>query len=93
MKQYCKLARNRVCSHLLRSEQARRWRLGHGRQTAIHLVSAFATELGVMLGQEKTARKSIEITTIPELLEALDLYLQGFLVSIDVMNCQKDIAR
>jgi predicted transposase YbfD/YdcC len=57
----------------------------------IHMVSTFATELGVVLGQEKTARKSHEITAIPELLEAL--YLKGFLVSIDAMGCQKDIAR
>ena len=64
---------------------------GTGGETAIHMVSAFATELGVVLGQEKTARKSNEITAIPELLEAL--YLKDFLVSIDAMACQKDIAR
>jgi predicted transposase YbfD/YdcC len=64
---------------------------GTGGETAIHMVSAFATELGVVLGQEKTVRKSNEITAIPELLEAL--YLKGFLVTIDAMGCQKDIAR
>jgi predicted transposase YbfD/YdcC len=60
-------------------------------ESAIHMVSAFATELGVVLGQEKVAGKSNEITAIPELLEAL--YLKGFLVSIDAMGCQKRIAQ
>jgi predicted transposase YbfD/YdcC len=53
-------------------------------------VSAFATDLGIVLGQEKVSGKSNEITAIPELLEAL--YLKGFLVSIDAMGCQKKIA-
>lgn len=56
-----------------------------------YMVSALATELGVVLGQEKVASKSNEITAIPELLEAL--YLKGLLVSIDAMGCQKRIAR
>ena len=64
---------------------------GSGGETAIHMVSAFATELGVVLGQEKVAGKSNEITAIPVLLDAL--YLKGFLVSIDAMGCQKRIAR
>lgn len=64
---------------------------GTGGETAIHMVSAFATELGVVLGQEKVGSKSNEITAIPELLDAL--YLKGFLVSIDAMGCQKNIAR
>lgn len=62
-----------------------------GGESAIHMVSAFATELGVVLGQEKVTGKSNEITAIPDLLEAL--YLKGFLVSIDAMGCQKRIAR
>ena len=57
---------------------------------AIHLVSAFAHGLGVMLGQVKTAEKSNEITAIPELLEAL--LLKGCIVTIDAIGCQKDIA-
>lgn len=64
---------------------------GAGGEQAIHMVSAFATELGLVLGQEKVASKSNEITAIPELLDAL--YLKGFLVSIDAMGCQKAIAR
>jgi predicted transposase YbfD/YdcC len=64
---------------------------GHGGETAIHMVSAFATDLGVVLGQEKVAAKSNEITAIPELLQAL--YIKGLLVTIDAMGCQKNIAR
>lgn len=64
---------------------------GSGGEQAIHMVSAFATEIGLVLGQEKVARKSNEITAIPELLEAL--YLKGFLISIDAMGCQKAIAQ
>jgi predicted transposase YbfD/YdcC len=63
---------------------------GSGGEDAIHMVSAFATELGIVLGQEKVSGKSNEITAIPELLEAL--YLKGLLVSIDAMGCQKVIA-
>jgi hypothetical protein len=55
-----------------------------------HMVSAFATEAGIALGQEKVADKSNEITAIPVLLEAL--YLKGMLVSIDAMGCQRQIA-
>lgn len=64
---------------------------GTGGEQAIHMVTAFATELGLVLGQEKVATKSNEITAIPELLDAL--YLKGFLVSIDAMGCQRAIAQ
>ena len=56
----------------------------------MHVVSALATELGWMLGQEKVTGKRNEITAIPELLQAR--YLKGHLVTIDVMGCQKAIA-
>ena len=59
-------------------------------QKAIHLVSAYAHDLGVTLGQVKTAEKSNEITAIPELLDAL--LLKGCIVTIDAMGCQKAIA-
>ena len=59
-------------------------------QKAIHLVSAFAHDLGLTLGQVKTAEKSNEITAIPELLDAL--LLKGCIVTIDAMGCQKTIA-
>jgi len=64
---------------------------GSGGEDAIHMVSAFATELGIALGQEKVCGKSNEITAIPELLEALAI--KGFLVSIDAMGCQRTIAQ
>jgi predicted transposase YbfD/YdcC len=60
-----------------------------GRQT-LHLVSAWATANCLSLGQVAVAEKSNEITAIPRLLELLDV--NGALVSIDAMGCQKDIA-
>jgi predicted transposase YbfD/YdcC len=56
----------------------------------IHMVSAFSAASGVVLGQVKTAEKSNEITAIPKLLKLLNL--QGCLVTIDAMGCQKKIA-
>lgn len=57
----------------------------------LHMVSAYATELSLVLGQVRTEAKSNEITAIPELLDALDV--RGLLVSIDAMGCQKAIAQ
>ena len=57
---------------------------------AIHRVSAFAHGPGLTLGQARTAEKSNEITAIPELLDAL--LLEGRIVTIDAMGCQKAIA-
>ena len=57
---------------------------------ALHLVSAWASECRLVLGQIAADQKSNEITAIPELLKLLDL--QGCLVSIDAMGCQTDIA-
>lgn len=61
-----------------------------GEAGPAHIVSAFATDLGIAFGQEKVAGKTNEITAIPELLNAL--FLKGYLVSIDAMGCQKAIA-
>jgi predicted transposase YbfD/YdcC len=58
---------------------------------AIHIVSAWADEVGLVLGQVQTDEKSNEITAIPALLEALDI--SGCIVTIDAMGCQKTIAR
>lgn len=60
------------------------------RRSAIHMVSAFASANGVVMGQVKTEEKSNEITAIPELLDLLSI--KGCLVTIDAMGCQKDIA-
>jgi predicted transposase YbfD/YdcC len=57
----------------------------------LHLVSAWATDAKVVLGEVATEEKSNEITAIPRLLEMLDL--QGAFVTIDAMGCQKDIAQ
>jgi predicted transposase YbfD/YdcC len=58
---------------------------------ALHLVSAWATQHGVVLGQVATADHSNEITAIPVLLRALDV--RGATVTIDAIGCQKAIAR
>lgn len=60
-------------------------------RAAIHMVSAWATHNRVVLGQLKTEEKSNEITAIPALLKMLDL--QGCIVTIDAMGCQKAIAQ
>lgn len=57
----------------------------------LHIVSAWASEEGIALGQIATEAKSNEITAIPLLLEQLDL--TRALVSIDAIGCQKEIAR
>jgi predicted transposase YbfD/YdcC len=59
-------------------------------KAALHLVSAWATQNSLTLGQVATDAKSNEITAIPKLLELLDL--QGALVTIDAQGCQKEIA-
>src|SRR5436305_5058282 len=58
---------------------------------ALHLVSAWATERGVVLGQVATATHSNEITAIPALLQVLDV--RGATVTIDALGCQQAIAR
>lgn len=58
---------------------------------AIHMVSAWAAEHHLVLGQLKTDDKSNEITAIPELIKTIAL--EGAIVTIDAMGCQKKIAR
>ena len=55
-----------------------------------YIVSAWASDNGLTLGQVKVKDKSNEITAIPELLEVLEL--KGCIVTIDAMGCQKKIA-
>jgi predicted transposase YbfD/YdcC len=59
-------------------------------KSPLHLVSAWACENKMVLGQVKTREKSNEITAIPELLRVLEL--EGCIVTIDAMGCQKEIA-
>lgn len=56
-----------------------------------YIVSAWAVENGLVLGQVKVAEKSNEITAVPELLRALEL--AGCIVTLDAMGCQKKIAK
>ena len=58
---------------------------------ALHVVSAWAAEAQLVLGQRKTDTKSNEITAIPRLLALLEL--QGCIVTIDAMGCQTAIAK
>lgn len=58
---------------------------------ALHVVSAFAQENKLILGQIATEEKSNEITAIPELLKMLEI--KGCIVTIDAMGTQKDIAQ
>ena len=57
----------------------------------IHIVSAFAARQRLVLGQVKVAEKSNEIVAIPKLLRMLEL--EGAVVTIDAMGCQRDIAQ
>src|SRR5215207_5887649 len=68
-------------------------RRSHDRRAgkeALHLVSAWATESGLVLGQVAAGAKSNEITAIPVLLRLLAL--EGTVVTIDAMGCQTAIA-
>lgn len=58
---------------------------------AIHMVSAWVVDNGIVLGQVKTGEKSNEITAIPELLKQIEL--EGVIVSIDAMGTQTAIAK
>jgi predicted transposase YbfD/YdcC len=60
------------------------------RKSALHLVSAWAVEHSLVLGQVATKEKSNEIVAIPKLLDLLDL--NGSIVTIDAMGCQSAIA-
>lgn len=60
-------------------------------QASLHTVSAYLSEVGLVLGAIKTDSKSNEITAIPELLRLLDL--RGATVTIDAMGAQTEIAK
>lgn len=60
------------------------------RENPLHVVSAWANEQGMTLGQVAVDSKSNEITAIPKLLKMLEL--KGAIVSLDAMGCQKEIA-
>src|SRR5436305_2603099 len=62
-----------------------------GAKAAIHMVSAFAARQRLVLGQVKVAEKSNEIIAIPKLLAMLAI--EGAIITIDAMGCQRDIAQ
>jgi predicted transposase YbfD/YdcC len=62
-----------------------------GAKAAIHMVSAFAARQRLVLGQVKVAEKSNEIVAIPRLLDMMSI--EGAVVTIDAMGCQRDIAK
>jgi len=61
-----------------------------GPNTALHMVSAYATELGVSLGQEGSAGKGNELAAIKALLDTL--VLKGCIVTLDALGCQTEVA-
>ena len=68
-------------------------RRSHDRKSglgALHSVSVWASEYGLSLGQVACAEKSNEIAAIPDLLELVEV--EGTVVTIDAMGCQKEIA-
>jgi predicted transposase YbfD/YdcC len=62
-----------------------------GTQSPLHIVSAWACNNSMLLGQVQTDKKSNEITAIPALLKLLSI--QGCIVTIDAMGCQKAITQ
>ena len=63
----------------------------NGKKSPFHMVSVWATNNNLVLGQVKVSEKSNEITAIPKLLELITV--KGCTVTIDAMGCQQEIAR
>jgi predicted transposase YbfD/YdcC len=86
---------NAVCAHLGIKHVAIDGKAQRGSRgldgTCLHLVSAWVGANSMTLGQVAVEDKSNEITAIPKLLQLLEL--EGALVSIDAMGCQKEIAQ
>ena len=74
-----------------RRQDLRRSYQKKGAKAPIHMVSAFAARQRLVLGQVKVAEKSNEIVAIPALLDMLAI--EGAIVTIDAMGCQRDIAQ
>ena len=70
---------------------ARRSHDGLKGKGPLHMVSVWAAENGLVLGQVKSDEHSNEITAIPKLLKLLQL--KGCIVTIDAMGCQKEISK
>ena len=78
------------CIHL-DGKTMRRTRCKAAGLGALHVLSAWAGQSGLTLGQVAVDAKSNEITALPQLLELLDL--KDKIVTIDAMGCQKEIAK
>ena len=63
---------------------------GNNKHRAYHVVSAFAAENQLTLGEICVEEKTNEITAVPELLDLIDV--KGDIVTADAMSCQKKIA-
>jgi len=61
-----------------------------GRKSPVHMVSAWANQNNLVLGQVRVNEKSNEITAIPELID--NLFIEGNIITIDAMGTQTDIA-
>lgn len=85
----CKLCQGEVIS--IDGKQLRGSYDSANKKAAIHMVSAWANENRMVLGQIKVDDKSNEITAIPHLLKVL--VLKGCIVTIDAMGCQTAIAK
>lgn len=64
---------------------------GSESHKAYHVVSAFATENQLVLGELVTEEKSNEITAVPELLDSLNI--ENSIITADAMSCQKEIVK
>lgn len=69
----------------------RRTRCKRQKLKALHVVSAWAGQTGITLGQVAVDAKANEITALPQLLEFLDLHDK--IVTIDAIGCQRTIAQ
>lgn len=88
------LVRERLGDSRVVAIDGKTMRRSHDRKNGLgplHLVSAWAADNGLSLGQVATEEKSNEITAIPELLERINV--KGAIVTIDAMGCQKQIAK
>jgi len=61
-----------------------------GKKSPFHVISAWASENNMVLGQFMTDEKSNEITAIPQLIDLLEL--EQTVITIDAMGCQENIA-
>jgi predicted transposase YbfD/YdcC len=75
----------------LDGKQVRRSHDKSAGHAPIHMLSAWATENQLVLGQLRVDEKTNEITALPELLQVLDV--SGCIVTIDAMGCQTEIAQ